>query len=67
MNPSKKRPDGIRLELFAGKPTWVTPELVEETLQTWQPYYNQELSEADAIEILQSVGRLFDVMQESNP
>jgi len=62
--PSGKRPAETRLERFAGKPVWITPELVEETLQTWQPYYNQELSECDAVEILQSVARLIDAVQE---
>jgi hypothetical protein len=63
-NPFGKRPDGTRLERFAGKPAWITPELVEDTLQTWQPHYNQELSETDAVEILQSVARLIDAVQE---
>jgi hypothetical protein len=61
-NCLEKQPDGTRLERFAGIPAWITPELIKDTLQTWQPYYNQQLSEADAVEILQSVGRLLDVM-----
>lgn len=65
MTPPEKRTDRTRLELFHQNHPWITPELIEETLQTWQPYYNEPLSEADAVEILQSVGRLLDCLQES--
>ena len=62
MNPPKEQPDRTQLELFAGKPAWITPELLEETLQTWQPYYNHQLSKAEAMEILESFGRLLDIV-----
>ena len=39
-------------------PTWITEELVLETLRVWQPYYEGELTQADAIEILMSIERL---------
>ncbi len=41
-------------------PGWITPELVAETIETWQPYYGETLTQADALGILESVGSLFD-------
>ena len=43
-------------------PDWITPELIEKTLRTWQPYYDEPLIPEDALEIISSVGRLFDVL-----
>lgn len=60
--PSEKQPDGTRFELFAGKPAWITHELLDETLKTWQPYYKEKLSPQDAFEILQNMGRMFDIL-----
>jgi len=40
----------------SGAPRWVTPELVADTVETWQPYYDQRLTEDDAMAILLSVG-----------
>ena len=44
-------------------PAWVSEELIAETLDVWNPYYAARLTRADAIEILQSVGRLVDVLE----
>lgn len=44
------------------KPNWITPALIEKTIEVWQPYYETGLGETDAIEILASIGRLFDVL-----
>ncbi len=41
-------------------PDWMTPELIAETLGVWQPHYPKRLTDEDAIEILRSVGQLFD-------
>jgi hypothetical protein len=46
----------------AGTPTWITPELVEATIRTWQPYYKTPLLIDDAIEIIRNAGLLFDVL-----
>lgn len=43
-----------------GTPAWVTEELLENTLDTWQPYYEYALTPHDALEILFSVTELFD-------
>ncbi|TWT97568.1 hypothetical protein Pla108_17200 [Botrimarina colliarenosi] len=36
-------------------PPWISPELVQETLDVWRPYYGFSLTERDAIEILLAV------------
>lgn len=51
MSPEANHPE-------AASPVWITPALIADTLATWQPYYDQPLTEDDAIEILQSVGLL---------
>ncbi len=43
-----------------GAPGWITPELIAETIETWQPYYGEDLTQADALGILESVSSLFD-------
>ena len=42
----------------AGAPEWVSPELIEQTLRIWQPYYDNQLVAEDALEIILNVGRL---------
>jgi hypothetical protein len=44
--------------------SWITDELIADTISTWQPFYPHRLTEADAIEILQGVGRLYDIMEQ---
>jgi hypothetical protein len=44
----------------AGMPDWITAELIEKTIQVWQPYYNTPLATDEAVEIIRNVGRLFD-------
>lgn len=48
------------MELPPGTPAWVTEELLAQTLETWQPYYEHSLTPHDALEILFSVTELFD-------
>lgn len=48
--------------LPAGTPAWITPELVEATIRTWQPYYQATLSTEDAIGIIRNAGLLFEAM-----
>lgn len=49
-----------------GAPAWITAELIESTLAVWQPHYEQPLTTDDAVEILRSVGRLFDALGTSD-
>ncbi len=54
-------PDAVARAL-SDAPDWITPELLEKTLRTWQPYYEEPLIPEDALEIISSVGRLLDVL-----
>ena len=45
-----------------GAPSWVTAELIAETLRVWQPYYRTPLTPEDALEMIIGVGQLFDVL-----
>lgn len=46
----------------AGSPSWVTAELIADTIATWQPYFREALTTEDALEILQDVGHLIDIL-----
>lgn len=50
----------ISAQPLPGTPEWITPELIAETIETWQPYYGEALTPADALAILESVSSLFD-------
>jgi len=50
------------LRLPAGTPAWITPELVELTLKTWQPYYKEPLTIDEAIGMIRSAGLMFDAL-----
>jgi len=50
----------------ADVPSWVTAELIADTIRTWQPRYKQRLTTHDAIEILMTAGNLVDVLRESD-
>ena len=54
-----------RVVVPAGAPSWVTAELIELTLKTWQPFYSHQLIEADALEMILGVDQLFGVMSRS--
>jgi hypothetical protein len=62
--PIRKRPksahDGI--EVPEGTPGWITPELIRETIATWQPFYPDSITPDEAVIILANVGRLFEVL-----
>ena len=52
--------------LLQGLPSWITTDLISETIQVWQPYYAQPLTFQDAIGILLSVGNVFAVLSGSS-
>lgn len=54
------------IQVPAGAPAWVSPELIELTLRTWQPHYQTVLTPEDAVYIIMSVGRLFDVLSRGD-
>jgi len=45
-----------------GTPAWITPQLLAETIRTWQPYYEKPLTPEEAVAIIKSAGRLVDVL-----
>ena len=48
----------------ASAPPWVTPELIADTIQAWQPYYGNLTSE-DALTIILNVTNLFDALRSN--
>ena len=68
MSPSNRQHDCSKPEsggsttVPAGTPDWITVELIEATVRTWQPYYEAPLTTDDAIEILRNAGLLFDAL-----
>ena len=50
----------------AGVPAWITPELIEETIKVWQPYYPEVISPEEAITMIQSAGRLFQALSSGD-
>ena len=51
-----------RVVVPAGSPSWVTEELIELTLKTWQPFYSRQLIETDALEMIMGADQLFGVL-----
>lgn len=47
-----------------GTPGWITPELIAATLNHWQSYYREVLTEEDAVEILLNTAHLLDLLEE---
>ena len=47
-------------------PSWITPELLEKTLEIWQPYYSYRLTRDDALAIIKSVGQLIEVLSSES-
>lgn len=45
----------------AGAPSWVTAELIQDTLRTLQAEYPERLNPDDALVMILSISRLFDV------
>jgi hypothetical protein len=45
-----------------GAPSWISAELIAETLRVWQPYYAETLTSIDALDMILNVSRLVDVI-----
>lgn len=54
--------DSCRPSVPQGTPLWITPELINLTIRTWQPYYRSPLSPEDAVTMILNVGRLYEVL-----
>lgn len=50
----------------AGAPHWVTLELIEQTIRTWQPFYADQLIPEDALEIIMGADRMFDLLSKGH-
>ena len=48
----------------AGAPEWITPELIERTINLFQPKYNEPLTPELSLEIILSTVHLFDLLTE---
>ena len=64
---SQSRGDASESIVPAGAPDWITPELIEETIRVWQPYYEATLTPEDAVTMIIDVGRLFDALSSRYP
>lgn len=53
------------IKLPSGCPEWVTPELLADTIETWQPYYKETLTGEEALSIILNVARLSDTITEN--
>jgi hypothetical protein len=45
-----------------GAPSWISAELIADTLRIWQPYYAETLTPIDALDMILNVSRLVDVI-----
>jgi hypothetical protein len=69
--PRSKRQDGRQpapngeVAVPAGAPAWITAQLLQATIETWQPHYERPLTPEDALEILLNVDRLLAFLEDS--
>ena len=50
----------------AGTPDWITAELIEKTIQVWQPYYEATLTPEEAVTMILNVGRLYQALSSGS-
>lgn len=56
------RDEATGIAVPPGMPAWITPALIAETIETWQPFYKSRLTVAEASTMLRDLGRLFGVL-----
>ncbi|MEO2030665.1 MAG: hypothetical protein ABGZ35_01125 [Planctomycetaceae bacterium] len=44
-------------------PDWVSDDLLQKTVEIWQPYYSNQLTREDAIAIINNVGGVIDCLR----
>ena len=54
--------DAAKSAVPSGAASWVTPELIEQTVRVWQPYYKEPLTPEDALAIIQSASQLYNAL-----
>lgn len=63
---SRTGPKSLQEGVPSDLPEWITPELIEKTLEVWQPHYSDPLTAADAAYIIFNVGRLVETLSASS-
>jgi hypothetical protein len=69
--PRSKRQDGRQpapnkqVAIPAGAPSWITSQLLQATIESWQPHYERPLTPEDALEILLNVDSLLAFLENS--
>lgn len=61
--PQKSAPEPKQVWRLCDAPAWITPALIQQTLDCWQPHFAKALTTEDAIEILTNVGQLFEAIK----
>lgn len=61
--PSQLAPPGVP----PGAPAWVDGQLIALTIRVWQPYYEAELTPADALAMLLGTAQLWDTITKRGP
>ncbi|MEZ6131318.1 MAG: hypothetical protein R3C59_21795 [Planctomycetaceae bacterium] len=67
VRPSRKNTDKHatpQVVVPDGAPSWVTPELIEKTLEVWQRYYEEELIPEDALAMIMGTSQLFQSLAD---
>ena len=64
--PKTSRPSSqpVPIRVPDGAPKWVTPDLIERTINVFQPKYNKPLTAEDSLEIILNTVHLFDLLTE---
>jgi hypothetical protein len=44
-------------------PGWITADVIAETRAVWQPFYEKELTDDEAVGLLLNVGTLFRILR----
>lgn len=44
-------------------PDWISEELIQKTVEIWQPYYPDQLTRNDAIAIIKNAGGVIDCLR----
>ena len=50
-----------------GCPGWISTELIENTLRTWQPFSTAPLTTDDALEMIVNLSQLFEAVGITEP
>ena len=56
----ERHPDAA-VRVPPGTPPWITADMIADTLEVWRPYYKNDLTEDDAVQIIITVSNLVDV------